>query len=924
MLASGGSCGRPLRLFEGSQGSREAMKVRIVLRNSLCKTFLSGLCFLGLYSPAASAKDVSLTAIELYDGASGAAYIQLQNVLINGKIELRNCGPTGTSAIDKSAYSKLEKLTLGAGGVLDRGADGVLRYSATGGPAVCVVPANMKFDHGASLSPKEMAENIPFTGSPIAPGSDAAMAAQPLKNGVKVVFVAAQNVELADFLLAKRIMSIAQWSVYLSKYAGSPHMDESKDALAKLYAQAGENALAAYQKSPATGTPDYADLKNAKVQEDLAHGFRPDFDSTKQLATEIAARLQALTDKGRAELDAYSSALTAHAPGYAHLVTALGLAQGVTGVDIRFAPGMKLLNDVMLANNTFEAALKSAGAAIDQKQFDDAFQFVFPYRAFAAEEPRVALAIDTTYKDHFDRAQQAQQGQDFATAVKEYEKAGYTKDTPEAQDALKQARQQLAVAQDQAAARAASEKSQNFEAQKDYIDAYDALNNLTPSQQAIVSDEMTKLIPQYVQAASDRAKSITKSFSEIKGIEDERQVELAYSLLQNAYKLTDDTSAKANFETRIESLADELSIWFLDRAKHYLEKPAGSFTEVGWAYLKEAESYKASNLEQIRDQRTASAPAQAMHSKLSIRVHFVDQTSMRAGTDFMHQMEDAIITELQKPEYQAIPVRYGETTNTVEPDFHLEGNVLEHELTETPRAISKDSHYRTGTHQENNEEWTRANRAYEEAHQQLESDQAELSAADKVNKKKEIGELTKRMEQDRKVLSETGVKRDSIPQFKMVDDIRTYQYTERTIEIKNNIKLQFSIGRAQGGTMWTPDVVGLQDPQKIVLVQDVKSDDTDGVKLNETTPNTQELQTALGIKVRDQLIESVGKRVRDLPKAIFDEAKVRVQEQNLDDAGEAYMRYLCVVPTDKTPERVEAERFLKDQFNFLTYPSAAQ
>jgi hypothetical protein len=900
------------------------MKVRLSLQGSLCKTLVLGLVFLGLHSQAASAKEVSLTAIELYDGASGPAYIQLQNVLINGKIELRDCTSAGTAPIEKSAYNKLDKLNLGVGGVLDRGADGVLRYSAAGGPPVCVVPANIKFEHGSSISPRDMAENIPFTGVPIAPGTDGATAAQPLKNGVKLVFVAAQNVELADFLLAQRAMNIAGWKVYLGKYSSSPHIDEAKDSLAKLYAQAGENFLAAYKKSPATVTPDYADLKDAKAQLDQAHALRPNFDSTKQLAAETVAALQALTDKGRAELDAYSTALTAHSPGYVHLVTAKGLVQGVTAIDSSFAPGMKLLNDVMLASNAFEAALKSAVAAMNQKQYDEAFHDALPYRAFAQEEPRVAHIIDATYQDHFDNAKQAQQGQDFVTAVKEYEKAGYTKDTPEAQDALKQARQQLAVAQDQAAAKAASEKSQNYEAQKDYIDAFNALNELTPSQQAIVADQIAKLIPAYVQAASDRAKSITRSFSEIKGIEDERQVELAYSLLQNAIKLSDDSGVKAAFETRAENLADELSAWFLDRAKHFLDKPAGSFTEVGWAYLKEAEVYKASNLEQVRDQRTASAQAQAMHSKLSIRVHFVDQTSMRAGTDFMHQMEDAIITELEKPEYQALPVRYGETTNTVEPDFHLEGNVLEHELTETPRAVSKDSHYRAGTHQEISEEWTRANRAYEEARQQLESDQAELSAADKVNKKKEIGELTKRMEQDRKVVSETGIKRDSIPQNKMVDDIRTYQYTERTIDLKNNIKLQFSIGRAQGGAVGAPDIVGMEEPQKIVLVEAVKPDDTDGVKLNEAPPNTQELQTALGIKVRDQLIAAVGKRVRDLPKAIIDEARLRVQEQNLEDAGEAYMRYLCVVPAEKTPERIEAEKFLRDQFNFLTFPSAAQ
>jgi hypothetical protein len=900
------------------------MEVRIGLRNSLCKTLALGLGFLGLYSPAASAKDVSLTAIELYDGASGAAYIQLQNVLINGKIELRDCNSAGTAPIEKSAYNKFEKLTINAGGILDRGADGVLRYSASGGPSICVVPANIKFEHGSSLSPRDMAENIPFTGIPIAPGTDGATVAQPLKNGVKVVFVAAQNVELADFFLAQRTMNIAGWKVYVGKYSSSPHTDQAKDSLAKLYAQAGENSLAAYQKSPATGTPDYADLKDAKAQEDFAHALRPDFDSTKQLATEIVAKLQALTDKGRTELDAYSSALAAHSPGYVHLVTAQGLAQGVTGIDSRFAPGMKLLNDVMLASNSIEAALKSAGAAINQKQFDDAFQFVLPYRAFAAEEPRVAQIIDATYKSHFERAQQAQQGQDFATAVKEYEKAENTKDTTEAQDALKQATQQLAVAQDQAAAKAAAEKSQNYQAQKDYIDAYNALNSLTPSQQAIVSDEMTKLIPAYIQAASERAKSITKSFSDINGIEDERQVELAYLLLQNAIKLSDDSGAKAAFETRAENLADELSIWFLKQAKRYLEKPAGSFTEVGWAYLKEAESYKATNLEQVRDQEKASALAHDMHSKLSIRVHFVDQTSMRTGNEFILQLEDAIATELQKPDYHAKAVRNGETTSGIEPDFHLEGSILEHDLIPKETSVSKESHYRAGTHQEDNQDWTKANRAYEEARQQLESDEAELSGAVKENKKKEINEITKKMGEDKKLISETGATRDSTHKTLVVDDLRTYQYREKTLDYKNNIKLQFSIGRAEGAAIWTPDVVGLEEHKPYVLVLDVKGDDTDGVKMNDSQPNILEMQTALGNKVRELLIEKVGKRVGELPAKIFEDARASVQQQNLDDAGEAYMRYLRVTQAEKTPERVEAEKFLQDQFNFVTFPSAAQ
>jgi len=105
---------------------------------------LAGAC-LGLYAPAASAKDVPLTAIELYDGPSGAAYVQLTDVLINGKAEMRDCSPSGAGAVDKSAYGKMGKVTLVVGGVLERGPDGVLHYSSPSGQTICVAPENAKF-----------------------------------------------------------------------------------------------------------------------------------------------------------------------------------------------------------------------------------------------------------------------------------------------------------------------------------------------------------------------------------------------------------------------------------------------------------------------------------------------------------------------------------------------------------------------------------------------------------------------------------------------------------------------------------------------------------------------------------------------------------------------------------------------------------
>src|SRR5215472_7049027 len=75
-------------------------------------------------STVTQAKDQPLTAIELYDGPKGAAYVQLTDVLINGKAELRSCGTS--QLIDKSTYGKLAKVSMAGAQSLERRSDGTL------------------------------------------------------------------------------------------------------------------------------------------------------------------------------------------------------------------------------------------------------------------------------------------------------------------------------------------------------------------------------------------------------------------------------------------------------------------------------------------------------------------------------------------------------------------------------------------------------------------------------------------------------------------------------------------------------------------------------------------------------------------------------------------------------------------------------
>ena len=156
-------------------------------------------------APAAMAKEPSLTAIEVYDGPSGAAYVQITDMLISAKAEMRDCTPYQQAAVDSSTYKKMELVHLVSGSELKRGTDGVLKYTVVGASTLCVVPLNAKFEHGASLSLSDLADQAVLTGTAL--GSSGSVNPR-INKGVQLVLVATPNVELAEFLRAFRANTI--------------------------------------------------------------------------------------------------------------------------------------------------------------------------------------------------------------------------------------------------------------------------------------------------------------------------------------------------------------------------------------------------------------------------------------------------------------------------------------------------------------------------------------------------------------------------------------------------------------------------------------------------------------------------------------------------------------------------------------------
>ncbi|HEY1897676.1 MAG TPA: hypothetical protein VGG62_15455 [Terracidiphilus sp.] len=876
---------------------------------------------LGLSGSGSWAKEPSLTAIELYDGASGAAYIQIADVLINGKAELRSCVSSESGPIDKSTYNKFQKVGMAPGGVLERGADGLLRYGTGEGQGGCVVPDGIKFEHNATFTAAVMADSADLRGRPIANGSDGSAAAPQIKKGTRLVLVAAPNVEQAEYMLAQRVSTEKGWQNYLTQYPASPHTEDAKRVLAGMYVEAGEKALGSYLQSTSSASPSYSNLKIAWAEVNQAHQVLPNSEREIKLAEAVRASLGALADKGKAELDAYTAALASATPGYVHLQTAKGLVDAIGDVDGTFPPGAKLKADVAQASDTLEMALRTAQTALDGKQYDDAVKAIHPYRQFAPEEPRVARIIDGAYAAYLQQGQQFEDAKDWQNAIKSFQSALEAKDTPDARDSLKSAQKEFGAAQDAVAANAALEKSKTYELQKDLIPAYEVLTSLPEGQRAIVKDEIVRLAPGYITAASQRAKDIAKAYPSVQGIGDEKAVESAYAYLQRASELTEDETQKQEFQTRMQNLGDELSVWFLDRAKHSLLRPLGSGTELGWSYLKEAEAYKAANLEAVRDQMKMADPAHEMHSKLSIRVQFRDQTSQRQSEGFANQMESAIAAGLDTSGMPVKVVRSGDTLRQdVDPDFLIAGDVLEHHIAAPPTVESVDSTYIAGVHEIPSEEWNKANRIYDSATNELHTAQASLQGAQVKGKKKEVEEASNEVAAAQKKVDDARVNLDSIAKSKTEDIIRPYTYKKTTYDVTNRVVLQFRIDDVFSGQKGEAVQVEEQDKKKFVTLTDVKAEDAKGVKSEGTLPELNELQTQLENTAREHLIKMVHEKIVGLPHIIYDAAQKKETDGYADDAGEAYMRYLNVAPADQLNEREHAEKFLRDQFNFQTFP----
>ena len=863
-----------------------------------------------LTTPAARSKDAPLTAIELFDGSSGASFVQVTDLLINGKAEVRSCG--GATQINKSTYGKLTKIPLNITVTsVERDAKGIMNLTR-GTASECVVPSNLKFEKDESLTLSQAADRANLTGTVLSSSPAGTTAVQTFKPGVQIVFVAAPDTELGEYLRANRAHSIAQWRDYLGRFPKTTHTDAAKQSLAALLLKEGDEGLTAYHNSATSNSPAYADLKTALLRADQVHELLPSSDAASKLRESVRAELTLVVDKARAELQAYKQALASHTAGYVHLANSRALTDHALEVDPHFDQGLALQTSIAAESKRVDTTLRSAESMVASQHYDEAVTAVADFRSFADEEPRISAIVDGTYKYHFERGKAAAAAQKWNDAVQEYQKATDLKPTSESASALKQAQAALLSSTNQAAAEAALQQSAAFQQDKHFVEAYEVLADLPESQRALVTTQMQALEADYVKSASDEAKKQKEAHVPIQGKADEIGVQKAYEYLRRAGALRPDDQ---DLKLRLDLIAQTLSDYYVAQAKKYLDKPLGSGVGVAWLYLNEAQQYK-SNRDDVRDDRTRNTTIHNVRSTLSIKVTFRDQTSRRDSSRFADQLSDAIATGL---ETTALPVRIirAADATSVDPNFTLTGDVLEHRSQPKATVDSIASEYSAGNREDPNDAWNKANRDYEDANLDLQKQQKILEGAQAHGKKKEISAATDAVDVAQKKVQEAGRKLDSIPKIVLNDLVKPYSYTRRTIDLSAVVEVGFRIVDPNGAVIASNPSVKREDEKQFIVLENVKPEDTKGVKQSGVAPDETQFLTDVEIAARIALIKDVREKVESLPAKIFAQARKKVMDGDTDGSAEAYILYLNSTPDAPTAEREEAKKFLLERFNMI-------
>jgi len=569
-----------------------------------------------------------------------------------------------------------------------------------------------------------------------------------------------------------------------------------------------------------------------------------------------------------------------------------------------------------------DRATAQAEALVNAQRFDEAHAAIAPFVSFAGELPRVAAIIDATFKSHRTKADAFLAETKLAEAIAEFKKAlEYRKDAS-TEELLKKAEADLNLANNKAAAEAASQESQALAAQKKFVEAYERLSELPEAQRTFVGEAMQALQKDYVKDLVTRSDALTKVHLPIRGRADEDAARQAFDYLTKATNLEGDEGSKI----KLDLVSDAISDYYQKQAQRLLDKPRGVGLGLGWLLVKEGQRYKP-DLEGLRDQISKYAPDYDTKGKLSIAIYFRDQTSRRDSLGFADQLADTVASGLETSGLPGLKTLTRKDRNAMEADvsagsmlsnLQLIGDIVRHEVNKKQETQRLTSKYRAGHREVKSPEWIELSGKIAAAETEYDRDRDAFNAAVAKMNKRQQQDAAKALDAKASAIAAMKQKLITIPETQLQTITEPYTYTKRTITYTTSVEVALRLVDPAVEDSRLTDAIKVEIPRSVTILENVKPEDTEGVVAEGDPLDEVQLMAEAETQAKGVMVKKLIEWVKDAPPRILKEARNRSGNNDFEAAAERYIIYLNSTPMKATPERQEAQIFLRSNFNVTT------
>jgi len=892
-----------------------------VRRAWLAKTLFLVVCCVFVCGALAAAKDRPLIGVMLFPSDAGPAYAQVQGIQLNGKGEVYVCTPGAT--IDNNNYKKQPKMSLALATALERGADGVLTMTTATG-SQCVVPQNLKLEKNTPYKPSDLAGMAQVMGTLVSASSNAQGGGYPvqMKPGTKIVFVAAPDVENAEYLRAERAQAIPLWQAYVKQYPAGPHVAQARNGLATLFTKEAEAELAAYHKSLSANQPDYGRLNKAKLQIEESRKALASYGRADFVMAQINEQVQVLVESGNAALGKYKQALADRAAGYEHLKVAKTHLDHARIADPGSGALAKADAELNAQTQRVERAVAQAESLMAAQRFDEAHAAIAAFTSFAPELPRVMAVIEAAFKSHRAKGDAFLAETKLPEAIAEFKKAiEYRKDAATA-ELLSKTEAELNRLNNQEAAKLAAEEAKELATQKKFVEAYERLSELPEAQRAFVTQEMEALQKDYVKDLTVRADALNKVHLPIRGRADEDAARRSFDYLTKAVNLAPDEGIRI----KLDLVSDAVGDYYQKQAQRLLDKPRGSGIGLGWLLVKEGQRYKP-DLEGLKDQISKYAPDYDTKGKLSVAIYFRDQTSRRDSLGFADQLADTVASGLETSGLAGIKTLTRKDRNAMEADvttgatfsnLQLVGDIIRHQVDKKQETQRLQSRYRAGHREVKAPEWIEMSGKIAAAERDYERDRDAFNAALAKMGKKQAAATARELDTKAAAIADMKQKLVAVPETVLQTITESYTYTKRTISYVSAVEVSLRLVDPAVEDSKLTDTIKVEIPKAVTILENVKSEDVDGVVAEGDPLDEVQLMAEAETQAKAVMVKKLIDWVRDAPPKFLKEARARSASNDFEAAAERYIVYLNSTPMKATPERVEAQSFLRTNFNVTT------